>query len=100
MGEDGLYNEISELADKLARGERITGASGASGTGTTDANGVISSENPQLAALIDADPLGVWQVEVIGGAAISDGGTLKFDRVYNIQLGLEYTFEYVQEEVI
>lgn len=79
---------------------RITGSSGASCTGTTDANGVISSESPQLAALIDTDPLGVWQVEVTGGASISDGGTLKFDRVYNIQMGLEYAFEYVQEEVV
>ncbi|HLJ35190.1 MAG TPA: hypothetical protein VKU38_16170, partial [Ktedonobacteraceae bacterium] len=79
---------------------RITAASGASGTGTTDANGVISSENPQLAALIASDPPGVWQVEVTGGASIADGGTLKFDRVYNIQMGLEYAFEYVQEEVV
>jgi len=76
---------------------RITGPSGANGTATTDAMGVVSTELPALTALAGIDPVGAWKVEVLAGASLMDGGTLKFDRVYNLQVGLEYNFDYVPE---
>lgn len=78
---------------------RITGPEGTTGEVTTNTDGVISTENPQLASLVGTDPLGEWQVEAIGGAPITEGGELKFDRIYNIQIGLEYSFEYVEEVI-
>jgi hypothetical protein len=76
---------------------RVTAPNGSSGTVTTDAMGVVSTELPALAAIAGVDPVGAWRVEVIGGPSLMDDGTLKFDRVYNLQVGLEYNFEYVAE---
>jgi hypothetical protein len=76
---------------------RVTGPSGAQGTAQTDADGVISSALPALADLAGASPLGTWRVQVVGGAPITDAGKLKLDRIYNVQFGLEYGFEYVPE---
>jgi hypothetical protein len=76
---------------------RVTAPDGASGTATTDASGLVSTEDPALASLIGIDPLGAWQLEVVGGAPITDDGQLRLDRIYNIQIGLEYTFVYVEE---
>jgi hypothetical protein len=80
-------------------GVRVTGPNGAIGTAQTDANGVVTTGDPQLSGIVGADPLGAWKVEVIGGAPLMDAGTLKLDRVYNVQLGLEYGFTYVPEVV-
>ena len=76
---------------------RVTGPNGAMGTLDTDANGVVSSESSALAGLVGADPVGAWRIEVIGGAPLVDRSVLKFDRIYNIQFGLEYSFDYVPE---
>lgn len=78
---------------------RITAPSGVTGTVKTDAAGMISTDSPQLAALVGADPIGAWKAEVTGGAPLVDSGALKFDRVYNLQMGLNYTFEYVPEGI-
>jgi hypothetical protein len=75
----------------------VTGPNNAIGNVTTDATGTVSSADAALAGLVGADPLGTWKVQVVGGASITDGGVLKLDRVYNIQFGLEYSYEYVPE---
>jgi hypothetical protein len=61
--------------------------------------GVVSTDLPALAALAGGDPIGAWRIEVLGGPSLMDGGTLKLDRVYNVQIGLEYAFEYVAEAI-
>jgi hypothetical protein len=74
------------------------GSAGAATGVRTDSNGVIST--PSLTAIIGINPLGTWRIEIISGSSLSDeNGVLKFDRVYNIQFGLEYSFEYVPEEL-
>jgi hypothetical protein len=78
---------------------RITTPSGASGTATTDAQGAVSSDDAALAALEGGDPVGSWEIDVVGGASLANGGGLAFERISNIQLGLEYGFEYVDEVV-
>jgi hypothetical protein len=75
----------------------ITGPNNFSGNATTDATGTVSSLDAPLAGLNGANPLGSWKVQVTGGAPIMDGGALKLDRVYNIQFGLEYSYDYVPE---
>jgi hypothetical protein len=76
---------------------RITSPDGFAGTATTDVNGMVSSADPPLAGLAGGGPVGGWKVEVLGGVPLEEGGTLRFDRVYDIQFGLEYTFEYAPE---
>jgi hypothetical protein len=71
--------------------------SGFSGAATTDASGMISSETPALAGLAGGTPLGNWTIDVVGGPPLSDGTTVHYDRVYDVQFGLEYAFEYVPE---
>jgi hypothetical protein len=78
---------------------RISAPNGAVGDATTDADGVISSEDPGLAGLKDSDPIGVWKIEARGGAPLLEDGALRFDRIYNVQFGLEYGFEYVPEAI-
>jgi hypothetical protein len=75
----------------------VTGPNNATGNAVTDATGTVSSSDAALVGLIGADPLGAWKVQVGGGASITEGGALKLDRVYNIQFGLEYSYEYVPE---
>ena len=75
----------------------ITGPNGFSGTATTDASGSVSSADPALAGLAGASPLGGWTVQVTGGASVTDGTAIQFDRVYNVQFGLEYSFDYLPE---
>jgi len=87
----GISNQDLEL--------HITGPNGVSGTVKTDATGTVSTDSPALKALVGSEPLGNWQVQVVGGAPISDNGSLKLDRVYNVQMGLEYAFEYVKEVI-
>lgn len=76
---------------------RVTSPGGVSGTVKTDANGVVSTASPALAGIAGSDPLGAWKVEVIAGTPVTDGGNVKFDRISNMQMGLDYTFEYVAE---
>jgi hypothetical protein len=63
---------------------RLVAPDGTAGTGITDAQGVVT-----LAALSGLDPVGTWQVRVLGGVAKQD--------VYNIQLGFDYSFAYLPE---
>ncbi|MBZ5572306.1 MAG: hypothetical protein LAO09_10570 [Acidobacteriia bacterium] len=76
---------------------KITGPNAISGVVNTDVNGTVSSADAALAGLAGANPVGDWQVQVTGGASLMDGGVLDLKRVYNIQFGLEYSFEYVPE---
>jgi hypothetical protein len=80
-------------------GLRITAPDGASGDATTDATGMVSSQLPALAALAGQTPIGTWKIEVVSGPSLMDGETLKLDRVYNIQMGLEYAFDFVPEVI-
>jgi len=79
---------------------RITAPGGAGGQATTDANGVVSTDVAALGGLQGIDPLGEWQVDVLGGAPITEDGVVKPERIYNLQVGLEYTFAYVAEAVV
>ena len=71
--------------------------SGFSGAAVTDASGTVSSETPVLAGLAGGTPLGNWTIDVVGGPPLSNGTTVHYDRVYDVQFGLEYAFEYVPE---
>jgi hypothetical protein len=76
---------------------RLTAPNGATGTAGTDANGVVSSGDPSLAQLAGANPVGSWTIQVLGGASLEDDGAVQLRRVYNIQLGFDYSFDYVPE---
>jgi receptor-binding and translocation channel-forming TcA subunit of Tc toxin len=76
---------------------KVTAPGGASGTATTDAAGVVSTLGPELGALPGGTPVGQWKLEVLGGASVTDAGVLKPERVYNIQFGLEYSYDAVPE---
>ena len=91
----GMKQDISNVGVEM----QITAPNGTSITATTDENGVISSADPVLTAINNQDPLGNWTVEILSGDALTDNGTLKLDRVYNIQVGLECSFEYVPEVI-
>ncbi len=78
---------------------RVAGPNGVDGVVTTDAEGVISTDDAAIAGLIGADPLAEWQVAVVGGAPVMDNGSVRPDRVYNVQVGLEYSFEYLPEAI-
>ena len=86
---DGISNENIDV--------RITDPEGTTGTQTTDANGMVSSEKAGLTGLAGKNPVGAWKVDVLDGASLKDNGVLRFDRVYNVQIGLEYAFDYVPE---
>lgn len=88
---DGISNQDIVL--------RITAPDGASGEATTDASGMVSSQLPSLSALAGLTPIGKWKIETISGPSLMDGGTLKLDRIYNIQIGLEYGFDFVPEVI-
>jgi hypothetical protein len=77
----------------------VTGPNNVKATGTTGILGVLSSIAAPLNVLNGQNPIGNWSVEIIGGASLKDGDVMKWDRVYNIQMGLEYSFEYVPEEI-
>ena len=80
---------------------RIKGPIGNTIDLTTDVNGMVSiKEGTDPASLRMKSPLGKWSVQVVDGLSLLEEGALKFDRVYNIQMGLEYFFEYVPEEVV
>lgn len=76
---------------------KVTAPSGASGTAVTDASGVVSTLAAPLGPVAGGTPIGQWKVEVLDGASLRDGANLKLDRVYNIQFGLEYSFQAVPE---
>jgi hypothetical protein len=78
----------------------ITAPGGTSATVKTNKDGVVSTDAAQLAPIKGISPLGTWEVAVRGGPSLTDAGSLKFERVYNVQLGLEYEFEYVPEAAV
>ncbi|HEX2061277.1 MAG TPA: hypothetical protein VHK90_11090, partial [Thermoanaerobaculia bacterium] len=78
---------------------KVTGPNGASGTVTTNASGIVSTSAPALAGIVNANPVGKWKIEVVEGPSLLDAGVMKFDRVYNVQFGLEYSFDFVPEAV-
>jgi len=78
---------------------RIVGPNGVDVQVTTDANGIVTTEDAALAGLINADPLADWQVAVVDGASVTENGAVQPGRIYNIQMGLEYRFEYLPEAI-
>jgi hypothetical protein len=79
----------------------ITAPNGVTKNYITGNDGLVAI-NPgnDPAGMVGKTPLGTWKIQVTGGTSITDAGTVKYDRVYNIQMGLEYSFEYPVEEVI
>jgi tetratricopeptide (TPR) repeat protein len=75
----------------------VTAPNGTSATVKTDADGVFSTDRPKLAPIKGSDPLGAWQIAVTGGPSLTEDGVVKHDRIHNLQVGLEYSFEYVPE---
>jgi hypothetical protein len=59
----------------------------------------VSSALPAWASLAGQSPIGAWTIEVTGGPSLMDGATLKVDRVYNVQFGLEYSFDFAPEVI-
>lgn len=78
---------------------RIVGPNGVDAQVTTNADGIVSTEDAALAGLVGADPLADWQVSVVGGASVVENGEVQPGRIYNIQMGLEYRFEYLPEAI-
>jgi hypothetical protein len=78
---------------------RIVGPNGVDAQVTTNAHGIVSTEDAALAGLVGANPLADWQVSVVGGASVTKNGEVQPGRIYNIQMGLEYRFEYLPEEI-
>jgi subtilisin-like proprotein convertase family protein len=77
----------------------ITGPNGVPAVLKTDDNGVVSIQSgADSAGMIGKTPLGNWKIKVIDGESITEGGVLKYDNIYNIQMGLEYSLR-VSEEV-
>jgi hypothetical protein len=77
---------------------KITRPDGVSAQGATDANGLISTDAAPLNALNGSDPLGTWKLEVLDGASLKDNtGQLVLGRLFNIQFGLQYSFDYLPE---
>lgn len=89
---DGIVNKDIEL--------RITSPTGATGTVTTDKSGTVSSADAKLAEMKGISPMGEWQVEVLKGPSISTDGEIDFKKIYNIQFGLEYGYDYIKELVV
>ena len=75
----------------------VTAPNGTTATVKTDADGVFSTDRPKLAPIKGTDPLGAWQIAVTGGSSVTEDGVVKHDRIHNIQVGLEYSFEYIPE---
>ncbi len=78
---------------------RMVGPNGVDAVVATDAVGMISTDDGALAGLIDADPVADWSISVVGGAPVTDGGIVVPDHIYNMQLGLDYRFDYLSEAV-
>lgn len=89
---EGIANKGIEM--------RITSPTGATGTVTTDKNGTVSSADAKLAGMKGISPMGEWQVEVLKGPSITSAGKMDFQKIYNMQFGLEYGFAYVKELVV
>ncbi|UCC29691.1 MAG: hypothetical protein JSU86_15985 [Phycisphaerales bacterium] len=72
---------------------RITGPDNTVQVLTSDAAGVVTSVGTPLSAIHGADPVGTWKLEVLSGPSLMDGAEMKLDRIYNVQLGMEYSFD-------
>jgi hypothetical protein len=76
---------------------RITGPNGTVGTVKTNADGLLSTAGGPLAGIAGSNPIGTWKIEVLGGPSVMDGASIRFERIANVQMGLDYTFDYVEE---
>jgi hypothetical protein len=97
----GVHFRVDTQSDVAVEGIdlRIVGPNGIDATVTTNASGVVSTEDATLAGLLNTDPLADWQVSIVGGAPVMDGGVVQPNRIYNIQMGLEYRFEFLPEVI-
>jgi hypothetical protein len=79
-------------------GLRITAPGGVTVDATTDAAGIVSTDQPELAPLAGIGLLGEWTVQVTGGAPLLDAdGEPDFTRIDNLQAGVDYQFNYLPE---
>jgi tetratricopeptide (TPR) repeat protein len=77
----------------------ITPPGGAAIEATTAAGGIVSSEDAGLEDLAGASPLGDWRIAVTGGAPLEGPDGLDFSRVHNLQLSIDYAYEYLPEAI-
>ena len=77
----------------------ITRPGGAALTAVTDADGLVSSEDAALSSLSGVSPIGDWQVSVTGGATLMGAEGLDFALVHNIQISIDYSFDYLPEVI-
>lgn len=94
-----LMVETVDGVDNAGIDVRVTGPGGVDAVVTTNAEGVVSTEDAALAGLVGEDPIGDWGMAVVGGAPVNVDGEVVPDRVYNVRLGLEYTFDYLPESI-
>jgi tetratricopeptide (TPR) repeat protein len=78
---------------------QITGPNGSVATSTTNAHGVVSTSGGMLAGLVSINPIGDWIFRVTGGPSLMVDSEIDFELVRNVQMGLEYNFEYLPEEI-
>ena len=95
---DGIVT-AAYLKDPADPGQASDAGIQASGAANTDASGMVTSLLPAMAGLSGQSPLGIWKFEILGGPSLMDGATLKFDRVYNVQIGLAYSFSFAPEVI-
>jgi hypothetical protein len=76
---------------------RITAPGGVEVAATTDAGGIVSTDDAALAPLAGVDPIGSWTVEATGGPPLEEDGTLDLRRIDDLQLSFDYAFEYLPE---
>jgi hypothetical protein len=97
----GVYFRVDTVAgvDNQGVEVHVTGPDGVDAVVPTNEAGVISTDDAALAGLLNANPLAEWQVEVVGGAPVMDNESVVPGRVYNVQMGLEYTFDYLPEAI-
>jgi hypothetical protein len=86
---EGISNENIDL--------EITAPGVAMAQATTGAGGMVSTDDAALDTLANIAPLGEWRIAVVGGASVTGPGGLEFDRIHNIQLSIDYSYEYLPE---
>lgn len=94
-----LMVETVDGVDNAGIDVRVTGPGGVDAVVTTNAEGVVSTDDAALGGLVGVDPIGTWSVAVVGGAPVTHDGGVVPDRVYNMRLGLEYSFDYLPASI-
>ncbi len=77
---------------------RISAPGGVRVDATTDAAGIVSTDQSELGPLAGIGLVGDWRVEVTGGAPLVDADSdLDYGRIDNLQVSIDYQFDYRPE---